>query len=215
MFNKIGLENFRELSDEELDKWQNLLMIHRFALEEIKTKLNILNEECSMIQDCNPIGYIKTRLKKPYSIREKLLRKGYEFSVDNAMKNIQDISGVRIICSFKSDIFVVADMIKNQDDIEVVRESDYITNPKVNGYQSYHLIVKVPVFMSKRYEKVCVEIQIRTSAMDFWASLEHKINYKFNNIAPEEILEELKICAHISSELDERMYKIKQKILDE
>lgn len=208
------MNDILELAPVETKEWRDLLLLHKFALEEIGTKVNILNEEFLYISDYNPIEHIKTRIKKPLSIRKKLIRRGYSTTVKNALEQITDIAGVRIICSFKKDIFTVAEMISKQDDIEIVRICDYVTNPKPNGYQSYHMIIKVPVFLSSRTEKVSVEIQIRTSAMDFWASLEHKIYYKYDNKVPEELIVKLKECAQISSDLDEKMYSIKESIDD-
>ena len=192
--------------------WRDLLLIHKFALEEVETKVNILNQEFLYTKDYNPIEHIKTRIKTQESIRKKLRRKGYEPDLKNALIKIHDIAGIRIICSFKDDIFTIAEMLKNQDDIEVVKISDYVTNPKQNGYQSYHIVVSVPVFLSSVTQHLNVEIQIRTSAMDFWASLEHKINYKYNNKAPQELLVRLRECAKISSELDEKMSGIKESV---
>ncbi len=190
--------------------WQELLLLHKFALEEIETKVNILNEEFLYIKDYNPIEHIKTRIKTQESIRKKLKRKNLEPTLKNAAGNIFDIAGLRIICSFKDDIFKIAELLQNQDDLEVIKISDYVTNPKPNGYQSYHLIVAVPVFLSAITERLNVEIQIRTSAMDFWASLEHKINYRYNNKAPKELLDQLKECAEISTALDSKMADIKE-----
>jgi putative GTP pyrophosphokinase len=192
--------------------WRDLLLIHKFALEEVETKVNILNQEFLYTKDYNPIEHIKTRIKTQESIRKKLMRKGLDPTINNAINFLKDIAGIRIICSFKDDIFTIAEMIRNQDDIEVVKISDYVTNPKPNGYQSYHMVVSVPVFLSSVTQHLNVEIQIRTSAMDFWASLEHKINYKYNNKAPHELLVRLKECPQISSELDEKMSGIKESI---
>ena len=192
--------------------WRDLLLIHKFALEEVETKVNILNEEFHYIKDYNPIEHIKTRVKTQEAIRNKLKKKGSKPSLKNAAKYIHDIAGVRIICSFRDDIFTIAEMLRKQDDIEVVKISDYVTYPKPNGYQSYHMVVSVPVFLSAMTERINVEIQIRTSAMDFWASLEHKINYRYNNNTPGELLERLKECAEISSELDEKMSCIKESL---
>ena len=192
--------------------WRDLLLIHKFALEEVETKVNILNEEFHYIKDYNPIEHVKTRIKSQEAIRKKLKRKGYKPSLKNAIKHIHDIAGLRIICSFKDDIFTIVEMLRKQDDMDVVRISDYVTQPKPNGYQSYHMVVSVPVFLSAMTERINVEIQIRTSAMDFWASLEHKINYRYNNKAPAELLARLKECAEISSELDAKMAGIKESI---
>jgi putative GTP pyrophosphokinase len=198
-----------KLAPVEYKDWRELLLIHKFALEEIEMKVSILNEEFAYIKESNPIEHIKTRIKQASSIKEKLIRRGYEATIENAFKYIQDIAGIRIICSFKKDILTVANLIKNQDDLKIIRVCDYVTQPKKNGYQSYHMIVQVPVFLSNKKENVNVEIQIRTSAMDFWASLEHKIYYKYNNAVSEELLKRLKECAEISSELDEKMHAIK------
>ena len=192
--------------------WRDLLLIHKFALEEIETKVNILNEEFLYIEDYNPIEHIKTRVKTHESIKKKLKRKGLEPTLKNAIKHIYDIAGIRVICSFRDDIFTIAEALQKQDDIEIIKISDYVTNPKENGYQSYHMIVSVPVFLSAMTERINVEIQIRTSAMDFWASLEHKINYRFNNKAPQNLLDRLKECAQISSDLDNKMAGIKESI---
>jgi len=200
------------LAPVEYKDWRDLLLIHKFALEEVEMKVNILNEEFLYIKEYNPIEHVKIRVKETSSIKEKLIRRKVEANIENALKYVQDIAGLRIICSFKKDILTVANLLKKQDDIKIIRICDYVTTPKPNGYQSYHMIVQVPVFLSNKTEKVNVEIQIRTSAMDFWASLEHKIYYKYNNNVSIELLEKLKECADISSELDEKMYSIKEDI---
>ena len=203
------MDKTNRLDPVENKNWRDLLLLHKFALEEVSMKVNILNEEFSYIKEYNPIEHVKTRIKEADSIKEKLVRRGFEASTENALKYVQDIAGLRIICSFKKDILTVANMLKKQDDIKIVRICDYVTKPKQNGYQSYHMIIQVPVFLSNKTEKVNVEIQIRTSAMDFWASLEHKIYYKYHNQVSGDLLERLKECAIISSELDEKMHAIK------
>ncbi len=193
-------------------EWKEQLFVYKFALEEINTKLNILNEEYQHIHNHNPIEHMKSRIKSPASIVKKLERKGLEITIENALEHIQDIAGVRITCSFISDIYTIFDAISRQDDIEVIRVKDYIRQPKLNGYKSLHLIVKVPVFLSNQVKKVNVEIQIRTIAMDFWASLEHKIYYKFDKEIPHELQMELKKAAEAAHDLDEKMKKIRDEV---
>lgn len=203
---------YEALMTEEMKPWRDLLLVHKFAVEEIKTKLEILDEEFRNIHDYNPIEHIRYRVKKPNSIMEKLDRLGFEPTIENARMHLSDIAGVRIICSFTTDIYRVVDLIKSQDDIEVVLIKDYIQNPKKNGYKSLHMHVDLPVYLSSGVVKTRIEIQIRTIAMDFWASLEHKIYYKYRNKAPENIINQLKVCANMISTLDERMLDIKNEI---
>lgn len=193
-------------------EWHNLMLIHKFALDEINTKLEILNEDFQLIHHHNPIEHLKSRVKTPESIAEKLKRKGYAVTVDNAKEYIHDISGIRIICSFTSDIYTLCDLITNQNDVKVIKVKDYIENPKPNGYQSLHLLVEIPVFLTNRTEHVKVEIQIRTIAMDFWASLEHKIYYKFDKTVPQNITDQLKECASVITHLDSKMLQLKHEI---
>lgn len=198
-------------NDEQTITWEEIILLHNSALKEIGTKLEILNDEFQHIHQYNPIEHIKSRIKSPESIVRKLKRKGYESSLENMVKYVNDIAGIRIICSFTSDIYRVADMLRKQSDIKVLSVKDYIENPKESGYKSYHMIVTVPIFLSDSVVDTKVEIQIRTIAMDFWASLEHKMNYKFIN-APEEIKQELLECSEMISALDERMLAINDKI---
>lgn len=193
-------------------EWKNLMMIYKFALMEISTKLNIINEEFEFFHLHNPIEHIKSRVKSMKSLTEKLTRRGYEVNIENAKEFINDIAGARIICSFTSDIYTIYELIKKQNDVKVVEVKDYIKNPKPNGYRSLHLLVEVPVFLTDRIEKVRVEIQIRTIAMDFWASLEHRIFYKFNKDIPKEITNQLKDCADMIKHLDDKMINIKNEI---
>ena len=192
--------------------WDRLLLLNKFAVEEIYTKLRILNEEFSHEQQNNPIEHIKTRVKKKRSIVKKLKSKGLAPTPENASKHLMDIAGVRLICSFTSDIYRMLDALKKQDDLKVIKIKDYIESPKANGYQSLHMLVEVPVFLSGGSQNMCVEIQIRTIAMDFWASLEHKLYYKYDNQVPDHITDELKECAHIINDLDSRMLNIKFQI---
>lgn len=198
---------------EGVDSWKEVTLIYSAALRQIETKMEILNNEFQHVHQYNPIEHIKARLKTPESIVKKLKRNGYESTIDNMVKYINDIAGIRIICSFTSDIYRIADMIGEQRDIKVVAVKDYITFPKASGYKSYHMIVTVPVYLSDRTVDTTVEIQIRTVAMDFWASLEHKIHYKFEGAAPEHIKSELVECAKMVSDLDARMLSLNDEII--
>ncbi len=197
---------------EDVDSWKTIMFLYNAALKEVETKLEILNDEFQHVHQYNPIEHIKTRIKTPESIVKKLKRYGYETSVENMVKYINDIAGVRLICSFTSDIYRLASMIGNQSDLKVISIKDYIKNPKDSGYKSFHMLVSVPVFLSDSVVETKVEIQIRTIAMDFWASLEHKIYYKFEGHAPAYISEDLKSCAEMVSQLDERMLLLNEAI---
>ena len=172
---------------DDVDSWKTIMFLYNAALKEVGTKLEILNDEFHHVHQYNPIEHIKTRIKSPESIAKKLKRNGYEASIENMVKYINDIAGVRLICSFTSDIYRLAEMIGNQSDLKVLAIKDYIKNPKDSGYKSFHMLVAVPIFLSDSVVETKVEIQIRTIAMDFWASLEHKFYYKFEGIAPEYI----------------------------
>lgn len=198
---------------EGIDSWKEVTLIYNAALRQIETKMEILNDEFQHVHQYNPIEHIKARIKTPESIVKKLKRNGYESTIDNMVKYINDIAGIRIICSFTSDIYRIADMISEQRDIKVIAVKDYITYPKASGYKSYHMIVTVPVYLSDRIVDTKVEVQIRTVAMDFWASLEHKIHYKFEGDAPEHIKSELIECAKMVSDLDARMLSLNDEIL--
>ncbi len=198
--------------DDSMESWNAVMLIYRSAIKEMNTKIEILNEEFKHVHQYNPIEYVKTRVKAPDSIVKKLKRYGYEETLQNMMEYCNDIAGVRIVCSFTSDIYRLADMIGRQNDVTVISVKDYIKNPKQSGYKSYHMIVTIPVFLSDRVVDTKVEIQIRTIAMDFWASLEHKIYYKFEGHAPEYISHDLQECSEIVSELDERMLQLNEAI---
>ena len=200
--------------DGEVDSWKEAMLDYSSALKQIETKLDILNDEFQHIHRYNPIEHIKARIKTPESIVKKLKRYGLEFTLDNMEQAVNDIAGVRITCSFTSDIFRLADMIRDQKDIKVISTKDYITTPKPSGYRSYHMIISVPVYFSDRIKDVKVEIQIRTVAMDFWASLEHKINYKFEGNAPQHIKEELIECSEMIANLDAKMLSLNEEILE-
>jgi putative GTP pyrophosphokinase len=213
MESNINKEQLMNIADQYgFKEWRELIFIHESAIEEVNTKLKILNNEFKIIHDHNPIEHIKTRVKKPDSIIEKLERKGYEVNIENAKTKINDIAGIRIICSFTDDIYKILEMIKSQDDIEVLKVKDYIKNPKENGYRSLHLLIQLPIFLSSQARMTKVEIQIRTIAMDFWASLEHKIYYKYKNDAPDEIPEKLKESAEMIKKLDQQMLDIKKEL---
>ena len=196
----------------EEDEWNRALLLYDSVLREINTKLEILNNEFKQAHQYNPIEHITSRIKSPESIARKIRKKGLELTVENIVKYVNDVSGVRIICSFTSDIYRIASSISNQDDVTVLRVKDYIANPKPNGYMSYHMIVSIPIFLTNDVIDTKVEIQIRTIAMDFWASLEHKIYYKFEGKAPAGIKDELKECANIISFLDEKMLSINESV---
>lgn len=200
------------IKQEDADGWETLMFLYNAALKEINTKIDILNDEFQHIYHYTPIEHIKSRIKTPASIVNKLKKNGYETSVENMVKYVNDIAGIRIICSFTSDIYLIADMITKQSDLKVVSVKDYITHPKVSGYQSYHILVTVPIHLTQGIVDTIVEIQIRTIAQDFWASLEHKIYYKFEGNAPDYISRELRECAEMVSSLDDKMLSLNEAI---
>lgn len=199
--------------DNGIDSWKEVNLIYNAALKQVETKMEVLNDEFQHVHRYNPIEHIKARMKSPESIVKKLKRNGYESTIENMIEHVNDIAGIRIICSFTSDIYRIAEMIGRQKDLKVLNTKDYITYPKASGYKSYHMIVEVPVYLSDRKVYAKVEIQIRTVAMDFWASLEHKIHYKFEGDAPEHIKSELVECARMVSDLDARMLSLNEEIL--
>ena len=196
----------------QLREFQELMMMYNCAIREVRTKLDVLNDEMAVCSPHNPIEMIKSRVKKPRSIVEKLQRRGYPISVDSVLDNLHDVAGVRVICSFIDDIYEVAQMLTKQDDVTLIETKDYIQNPKPNGYRSLHLILEVPVFFSDRKQPMKVEVQIRTIAMDFWASLDHQLRYKRDIENASQISEDLKDCADIISATDQRMQIIKYQI---
>ncbi len=198
----------------QVDQWKETMFLYSSALKAINTKMEILNNEFVQLYNYNPIEHISSRLKTPESIVKKLRRKGKEIDIENMVSSVNDIAGIRIVCSFMSDIYPIADMIAKQGDITVLYVKDYIKSPKANGYKSYHMIVTVPVYLSDRKMDTKVEIQIRTIAMDFWASLEHKIKYKFEGHAPADMEAELKSCADMVHMLDAKMYSLNQRITE-
>ena len=198
----------------QVDQWKSVMFLYDSALKEINTKIEILNNEFVHIYNYNPIEHIKSRLKTPDSIVKKLKRYGFEVTIDYMVEKLSDIAGIRIICSFTSDIYQIAEMITKQSDVTVLYVKDYIKNPKPNGYKSYHMVVTIPIYLTDGPVDTKVEIQIRTIAMDFWASLEHKIYYKFEGNAPAYLQQELKACADVVNMLDVKMFSLNQAILE-
>ena len=199
-----------ETINERLQDFNTMMAYYRCAIMEIETKFNVLNEEFSLQYDRNPINGMKSRLKSLPSIKGKMERKGLPFTVEAIEENLNDIAGIRVVCSFPNDVYLLADALLKQDDITLVRKKDYIENPKPNGYRSLHLIVSVPIFLAKEKKPMKVEIQLRTIAMDFWASLEHQLRYKKDFEFTADMANELLYCADLSAELDSRMEKLRK-----
>ena len=200
-------------ANEQIDQWRSVMFLYDSALKKVNTKIEILNNEFVNRYDYNPIEHIKSRLKTADSIVNKLKKDGREVTIENMQEYLSDIAGIRIICSFTSDIYQLAQIISDQKDITVLHVKDYIKHPKPNGYKSYHMVVTVPVYLSDGAVDTKVEIQIRSVAMDFWASLEHKIAYKFEGNAPENLLMELKDCADMIDMLDRKMFSLNEAII--
>ena len=199
---------------DEAKQFREMMMMYTCAIRTVKTKLEVLNDDLAVRNQRNPIEMIKSRVKKPSSIIEKLKRRGHPITVKSVQENLDDVAGIRVICSFVDDIYTVAHMLARQDDVEVLMVKDYIRCPKANGYRSYHMIIEVPVFFCDRKQKMRVEVQIRTIAMDFWASLDHQMKYKRDLDDAGEISEELRECAEIIAQTDRKMQAIRQKIED-
>lgn len=206
-------EKLSSIADEKTIEWMarksaefiRLMSYYRCAMMEIETKLNVLNEEHKLQHDRNPISSIQTRLKSPPSIQEKLMRKGYPLSVEAIERQINDIAGIRVVCSFPEDVYTIADALLAQDDVTLLKRKDYIQQPKENGYRSLHLIISVPIFLTNEKRTMKVEVQLRTIAMDSWASLEHQLRYKKDRVFTQEMEEKLVRCAELSAELDRCM----------
>ncbi|MCI5481171.1 MAG: GTP pyrophosphokinase family protein [Lachnospiraceae bacterium] len=201
-----------ELFAGQIMQFQEMMMMYNCAIREVRTKLEVLNDELSIRDTHNPIEMIKSRVKKPVSIVEKLQRRGYPIRVESAMEHLKDVAGIRVICSFIDDIYKVADMLASQDDVKVLEVKDYIKYPKPNGYRSYHMIVEIPVFFSDRTLMLCVEVQIRTIAMDFWASLEHEMKYKKDVEGADVIVKRLAEIAERINQTDMEMQDIRDEI---
>ena len=197
-----------KFSAEEFVRLKDVLLIYEWSQQIVLTKFNIMRQDFINFQSNNPIEHIKGRIKSPETIAQKLQKKDLEITAENARKHIADISGIRIICPFAKDIYSLVEVIKSMPDWVVIREKDYVSNPKPSGYRSYHLKITVPIFYSGNTEEVPVEIQIRTAAMDFWATMEHKVKYKYNNEVPRHLSDELIFCADKIAELDGRMLLI-------
>lgn len=204
----ISPEKIRAYARSRAFPYRELMAYYQCAIMEVTTKFNVLNEELSLEYDRNPIETIKSRLKSPESIMEKMQRKGLPFTVDSIEQNIMDVAGVRVICSFPSDIYALSDMFLRQDDIRLVEKKDYIKSPKSNGYRSLHLIVEIPIFLHNSKKLMKLEVQFRTISMDWWASLEHKIRYKKDYSMTKEMEDDLLDCANRSAMLDMRMESI-------
>ena len=209
----LEIQKLRELfrsemiqqSQDWIKKYNNLMAYYRCAIMEIETKFNVLNEEFSLRYDRNPINGIQTRLKSPESIREKMERKGFSMTLEAIEENLMDVAGVRVICAFPDDVYMLEEALLKQDDITLIKRKDYIANPKENGYRSLHLIVAVPIFLTKEKRIMNVEVQLRTIAMDSWASLEHQLRYKKDVEFTESMAKDLYYCAQLSAELDAKM----------
>lgn len=212
-----------KMSDEEIKAWmkdrtstfQKIMTYYRCALMEIETKFNVLDAEYSLQYDRNPVSSIHTRLKSPKSILEKLNRRGLPVSLESIEQNLNDVAGVRVICAFPEDVYTLAQVLLSQDDITLVEWKDYIKKPKPSGYRSLHLIVSVPIFLANQKKPMNVEIQLRTIAMDCWASLEHQLRYKKERSFTDQMNEDLKLCAKLSAELDLRMDALRQSVVGE
>lgn len=195
-------------SDEEFRKLKGYLVPYNCALKNIEMRVNILLEDFKSLQNFNPIEHVKSRLKSPESIAAKLKRRGLEVTADSAIANLYDIAGIRCICSYSKDIAFMVDVFRRQEDMKVIYERDYVSSPKNTGYRSYHLAVEIPIYLTSATQFVPVEVQIRTQAMDFWASLEHKVRYKYDNEIPASVSAELVDCAKEIAALDRRMHNI-------
>ena len=213
--NNLLSDEFIDFVQKNIKPVDTLMSYYQCAIMEVETKFNVLSEQYSLEYDRNPIESIKSRVKSMESLLKKIRRKNVPLTLDAIEENIQDIAGVRVICSFQDDIYTLAKCFLNQDDVVLIKEKDYIKNPKPSGYRSLHLIVKTPIFLREGKKMITVEVQLRTIAMDFWASLEHKLRYKKN--IPEEqskyLAAEMMDCAQISASLDERMQKVRDVIM--
>ena len=208
-------KGFLDNAKENFLSLKQLMTCYRCAMMEIETKLNVLNEELSLRQDRNPISSIKSRIKSLPSIISKIERRGLTPSIEQIEKNVNDVAGIRVCCPFVEDVYMIADALLSQDDLTLVSKKDYIKNPKENGYRSLHLILSVPIYLVNEKKQVKVEVQMRTIAMDFWASIEHQLRYKKNNKFTQAMTEDLLNCAEISAELDNKMSSLRNLILSD
>ena len=210
----LAASEFAKRMLETAVEYKELRMIYACAIKEVQTKFEVLETEFKVRYQRNPISSIQTRLKSSSSIIEKMIRKGIPFSIENLEQQIHDLAGIRVICSYLDDIYALADALTSQDDITLVEEKDYIKTPKPNGYRSLHLIVSVPVFFSQQKRQIKVEVQIRTIAMDFWASLEHQMKYKREIPNQQRIVAQLKSCAEDIARVDQEMMGIRLRLED-
>ena len=201
-----------ELAIKQAEQFNEIMCWYGCAIREVRTKLEVLNDEFQNTTERNPIDNIKSRIKKPMSIYEKLIRRGFPVTLDSILYNLHDVAGIRVICPFIDDIYTVADMLIAQDDITLIQRKDYIKNPKPNGYRSLHLVVEVPIFLSTGKQMMKVEVQIRTIAMNFWASLEHQIHYKKSQEDVEDVVSQLTNCANVIYETDMKMQNIRKQL---
>ena len=208
----LSNDNLMTYARDQLSAFQKLMAYYRCAMMEVETKFNVINEDFSVQYERNPIENIKARLKEPKSIHEKLTRRGLPFSVESIEENLFDVAGVRVICSFVEDVYRIADALIRQDDIVLIERKDYIEHPKDNGYRSLHLIAAVPIFLTNEKKMMNVEIQLRTIAQDFWASLEHQLRYKKDYVLTDQMTLDLKACAEVSTRLDMLMNELCNKI---
>lgn len=212
---EIPIDKVFELAFDKTKVYKTLIAYYKCALMEVETKFRVLAEEYSLQHDRMPITTIKSRIKSTESIMEKLTRRGLDITPRAIEENLFDIAGVRVICSFESDVYMLAQSFLMQDDVQLVEKKDYISNPKGNGYRSMHLIVSVPIFLELEKKMMKVEVQLRTIAMDNWAELEHQLRYKKANEFTDDMAYELKNCANLGEEMDKRMEELKKKVFDE
>lgn len=210
--NSAVVQGILEKNKPTIEKFNKLMSYYKCAVMEVETKLNVLNEEFSLQYDRNPINGIQSRIKRIESIKEKLERNNMPVTVDSIEENLNDVAGLRVICSFPEDVYLVAEALLNQDDVTLINKKDYIANPKANGYRSLHLIVSVPIFLANEKRPMKVEIQLRTIAMDSWATLEHQLRYKKDKPFTDEMAGELYYCAKLSADLDARMDALRNKV---
>lgn len=204
-----------QLLKQKSEEYLQMMSYYRCAMMEIETKFNVLNEEFSMAHDRNPINSIKTRLKSLPSMQDKLLRRGLPLTLQSIEENLHDIAGIRVVCSFPEDVYTLAEALLKQDDIVLIEKKDYIAKPKPNGYRSLHMIVSIPIFLKNEKRSMKVEIQLRTIAMDVWASLEHQLRYKKDVDFTDDMVQELYACAELSADLDRRMDALRKRVLAE
>lgn len=212
LLSKVSQSGVKGQIHQLVQPYRELMTFYRCAMMSVETRFNVLNEEMSLQYDRNPIESIKTRLKSPESILNKMINRKMPLTIESMEENLNDVAGVRVICSFPSDIYMLADAFLKQDDVVLMQRKDYIASPKENGYRSLHLIVQIPIFLHDQKRMMKVEVQFRTISMDWWASLEHKIRYKKDVVISDEIQRELRECADISNALDRRMESIRQTV---